>query len=127
VLEFYGVTDRGPNTDGPGKVSNPGGSGSKSFPVPDFHPTFGLIRVTDTAATLLTSVPLVDVSGRKMTGLPPAPAKLGAAEIPLTADFRFDPALAAFDADGLDLESIVFDKARGVLWMSDEYGPYVLG
>ena len=82
VLEFYGVTDRGPNTDGPGKVSNPGGSGSKSFPVPDFHPTFGLIRVTDTAATLLTSVPLVDVSGRKMTGLPPAPAKLGAAEIP---------------------------------------------
>ncbi len=126
VLEFYGVADRGPNTDGPGKVSNPAGSGSKSFPVPDFHPTYGLIRVTDKAATLVTSVPLIDATGRKMTGLPPAPAKVGAAEIPLTADFRFDPALSAFDPDGLDLEAIVFDKARGVLWMSDEYGPFVL-
>lgn len=126
-LEFYGITDRGANSDGPGKVTSPAASGSKFFPAPAFHPSYGLIRVTDKAATLVTLQPLVDASGRKPTGLPPPGRGKGPVEeVPLTADMRFDASRATYDPLGLDTEAIVFDAARKALWVSDEYGPYIL-
>lgn len=126
-LEFYGTTDRGANSDGPGQVVNPAGAGSKFFPVPEFHPSYGLIRVTDQSATLLDLHPLKDAQARSPTGLPPPGRGKGPVEeVPLTADMHFDSQRAPFDELGLDAEAIVWDAARSALWVSDEYGPYIL-
>jgi len=46
--EFYGLTDRGPNVDGPG--------GSKVFPLPDFNPKIGHFKIENGAAQLITIV-----------------------------------------------------------------------
>ena len=44
-LEFYCLTDRGPNGDGP-KVPTPHGTmESKIFPAPGFTPSIGVLRV----------------------------------------------------------------------------------
>lgn len=126
-LDFYGITDRGANSDGPGQVVNPSGAGSKFFPVPGFHPSYGLIRVTEQAATLRDLQSLKDAQGRSPSGLPPQSRGKGPVdEIPLTDDMRFDAERAPFDEWGLDTEAIVWDAGRKALWLSDEYGPYVL-
>ena len=60
-LEFYGLTDRGPNGDGPNlpALSGTGVTGSKIFPAPSFAPAFGLITVGKSGAVLpVTPVPL---------------------------------------------------------------------
>ncbi len=126
AVDFYGVTDRGPNTDAPSKISNPSGSASKVFPVPGYEPGFGTIRVDAAGARLLNFIPLRWADGRKVSGLPPQAKSTEAVEVPLTAQFRFDAATSQFDPDGLDPEAIVFDARRKTLWISDEYGPWLL-
>ncbi|MBR7780257.1 esterase-like activity of phytase family protein [Undibacterium rugosum] len=133
-LEFYGITDRGPNGDGP-KVPNsvvtPGATGSsdaKFFPSPSFTPSFGLISIGKDGAVLKSSTPIKFSSTINATGLSIAAGKLGStAEVPLNDAARFDPnSKTTFSDYGLDTESIVYDAARGVVWVSDEYGPFIL-
>lgn len=130
ALEFYAVTDRGPNGDGP-TVPVPGDTSgatsvSKVFPAPSFAPSFGLIRVGKGGAVLASSTALRVDAQTKVTGLPPKAGSVGSTgEIPLTDTYVFDASKSGFDANGLDPESMVFDKARNVLWTSDEYGPFV--
>ncbi|MBP6896316.1 MAG: esterase-like activity of phytase family protein [Pseudacidovorax sp.] len=130
ALEFYAVTDRGPNGDGP-TVPVPGDTSgatsvSKVFPAPSFTPSFGLIRVGKGGAVLASSTPLRVDAQTKVTGLPPKAGSVGSTgEIPLTDTYVFDATKSGFDANGLDPESMVYDKARNVLWTSDEYGPFV--
>lgn len=130
TLEFYAVTDRGPNGDGP-TVPVPGDTGgatsvSKVFPAPSFTPSFGLVRVGKNGAVLASSTALRVDAQTKVTGLPPKAGSVGSTgEIPLTDTYVFDAAKSGFDANGLDPESMVYDKARNVLWTSDEYGPFV--
>ncbi len=47
--EFYGLTDRGPNVDGP--------NGTKVEPLPDFDPAIGKFRFTHGRAVLLKTDP----------------------------------------------------------------------
>lgn len=130
TLEFYAITDRGPNGDGP-TVPVPGdGSGattvSKVFPAPSFAPSFGLVRIGKNGAVLSSSTALRVSAQMKVTGLPPQAGAVGSTgEIPLTDTYVYDAAKSGFDANGLDPESMVYDKARNVLWTSDEYGPFV--
>lgn len=130
ALEFYAITDRGPNGDGP-TVPVPGdGSGatsvSKVFPAPSFAPSFGLVRIGKSGAVLTSSTALRVNAQTKVTGLPPRAGAVGSTgEIPLTDTYVHDAAKSGFDANGLDPESMVYDKARNVLWTSDEYGPFV--
>lgn len=127
TLEFYAITDRGPNGDGP-SAPVPGGTGnsiSKVFPAPTFAPSFGVIRVGATA-TLQSSTPLKTNATTRITGLPPQAGVGSTGETPLNDAYRFDAATANYDANGLDPESIVVDAARDVLWASDEYGPFIL-
>ncbi len=128
ALEFYAITDRGPNGDGP-NAPVPGGSGalsvSKVFPAPSFAPSFGVVRVGSNGAVLQSSTPLRLNADKKLTGLPPQNGVGATGETPLTDTFVFDATKAICDATGLDPETMVLDKARKVLWTSDEYGPFV--
>lgn len=130
TLEFYGITDRGPNGDGP-NAPIPGGSGtsiSKVFPAPSFTPSFGLITVGAKGAQLTSSVPLKASSALAMSGLPIANGSVSASgEVPLTDAFKFDTSSKVnYNANGIDPESLVLDKARNALWSSDEYGPFMV-
>ncbi len=134
ALEFYGITDRGPNGDGP-KVSNsvvtPGATGNsdaKFFPAPNFIPSVGLISVGKDGAVLKSSMPIKFGSTINASGLSIAPGKVGSSgEVPLTDAARYQGSTATTFSDyGIDTEAVVLDAARGVLWVSDEYGPFIL-
>lgn len=129
ALEFYAITDRGPNGDGPtaplaGDANTL--SISKVFPAPSFAPSFGVIRVGSHGAVLTSSTPLKVSATQKVTGLPPQSGTGATGETPLTDAYVYDPAKAGYDANGLDPETLVLDKARNVLWSSDEYGPFLV-
>lgn len=133
-LEFYGITDRGPNGDGP-KVPNSsvtagasGTSDGKFFPAPSFTPSIGVISVGKQGAVLKSSMPIKFSASANASGLSIAAGKVGSSgEIPLTDAARFEVNSKTIFSDyGVDTESIVLDKARNVLWVSDEYGPFIL-
>ncbi|HEX3139665.1 MAG TPA: esterase-like activity of phytase family protein, partial [Rhizobacter sp.] len=130
TLEFYAITDRGPNGDGPVAPVPGAASGvtniSKVFPAPSFAPSFGVIRVAGPTAVLTSSTPLRVNAQQKVTGLPPQSGLGSTGETPLNDAYRFDASKAGYDANGLDPETLVLDSARGVLWSSDEYGPFLV-
>ncbi|OBV40966.1 esterase-like activity of phytase family protein [Janthinobacterium psychrotolerans] len=130
-LEFYGLTDRGPNGDGP-LVPDPNVKGatigSKIFPSPSFAPAFGVITVGKNGAVLASSTPIKVSASVNTSGLPvPVGAVGNSAEIPVMDVMKYDAASkAVFNAGGLDSEAIVVDKKRNALWVSDEYGPFII-
>lgn len=133
-LEFYGITDRGPNADGP-KVGNdvvtPGATGTsdaKFFPAPGFTPSIGVISVGTNGAVLKSSMPIRVSADIKANGLPLPFGKTGASgEVPLTDAAKYEAGSKTVFSDyGIDTESVVLDTARGVFWVSDEYGPFIL-
>lgn len=129
-LEFYGLTDRGPNGDGPNlpSLSGTGVTGAKIFPSPSFTPAFGLITVGKAGAVLTASTPIKVSASVDASGLPVAPGSVGnSAELPVMDALKYDAASkATFNAGGIDSEAIVVDKKRNVLWVSDEYGPFIV-
>ncbi|MBV1774219.1 esterase-like activity of phytase family protein [Burkholderiaceae bacterium DAT-1] len=133
-LEFYGITDRGPNGDGPKvpasvlKAGATGTSDAKLFPSPSFTPSIGMISVSKEGAVLKSSMPIKFSTSINANGLPIAPGKVGnSAEAPLNDALKYDASSKTTFSDyGLDTESIVFDKARGAFWVSDEYGPFIV-
>lgn len=133
-LEFYGITDRGPNGDGP-KVPNAmitvgatGTSDGKFFPSPSFTPSIGVISVGKTGAILKSSMPIKFSATINASGLSIAAGKVGSSgEVPLTDIVKYDASSKAVFSDyGVDTESVVLDSARNALWVSDEYGPFIL-
>jgi hypothetical protein len=129
-LEFYGLTDRGPNGDGPNlpALSGSGTTGAKIFPSPSFAPAFGVITVGKSGAVLSSSTPIKVSATVKASGLAVPPGTVGnSAELPVLDAMKYDAnSKATFDANGLDTEAIVVDKKRNVLWISDEYGPFIV-
>lgn len=137
TLEFYAITDRGPNGDGPmvpndaGKTlcytRKDGNCDAKLFPSPSFAPAIGVVTVGKAGAVLKSSLPIRVSSTVKATGLPAGLNQLGASgETPLTDNLKFEASTkATFSTDGLDPESLVVDTARNALWTSDEYGPFI--
>ncbi|MBR7800776.1 esterase-like activity of phytase family protein [Undibacterium fentianense] len=133
-LEFYGLTDRGPNGDGP-KVPNgmmtagaTGTSDGKFFPAPSFTPSFGVISVGKNGAILKSSTPIKFSATQLASGLSIAPGKIGSSgEVPLTDAAKFEANSKTIFSDyGIDTEAVVWDATRNVLWVSDEYGPFIL-
>lgn len=134
TLEFYGITDRGPNGDGP-KVLNSvvtsgatGSSDAKFFPAPSFTPSIGVITIGKGGAVLKSSMPIKFSASVNASGLSIAAGKVGSSgEVPLNDAAKYDAtSKTTFSVDGIDTEAVVFDAARGVLWVSDEYGPFIL-
>src|SRR5262245_16865750 len=111
--EFYGLTDRGANVDGPG--------GSKVFPLPDFNPKIGHFKIENGAAQLISAITLSDATGKARTGLPNPPGPGNTGEIALDLAGKTLP----FDPQGMDTEGLAA-LPNGTFWISDEYGPYIV-
>lgn len=123
-IEFYAITDRGPNADIPtyrnhdGKIV-PG----KFFPTPKFAPSIGIIKVEPSKdkAEIVKSIPL-KVDGKKITGkVIPAGDVGSTGEVAL--NFKMQD--LGTDVNGLDTEGLSVDK-DGNFWISDEYGPFIV-
>lgn len=128
-LSFWCLTDRGPNGDGPQlPLAGGGTSESKLFPAPGFQPSIGVLEVDEEGARLVASMPIKIEDGQPASGLPLPQGTLGnSGEQPLFEQLRYDPTgKAVFHSGGIDSEAIAYDRAGEVLWVSDEYGPFLL-
>jgi len=129
-LEFWGITDRGPNGDSPNAPvpSDPSKNGlTKMFPAPSFTPSIGVIAIGKDGAVLKSLLPLKSAGGARISGRPlPAGAVGNSGEAAVTDALVHDAAKAGFDPEGLDSESLVFDAARKAFWTSDECGPFIV-
>jgi hypothetical protein len=108
--EFYGLTDRGPNVDGPG--------GTKVEPLPTFTPSIGKFKLVGEQAVLEQVIPLQAPDGTPYSGLVNSQASTG--EIITDLNGNVLPA----DPNGYDSEGLVA-LADGTFWVSDEYGPFI--
>nr|WP_232295005.1 esterase-like activity of phytase family protein [Parafrankia sp. EUN1f] len=108
--EFYGLTDRGPNVDGPGGV--------KIEPIPSFAPKIGKFKLVDGRAVLEKTIPLRAADGTPYNGRVSTEASTGETILDLNGN-----TLTA-DPNGYDPEGLVALR-DGTFWISDEYGPYI--
>ncbi|HSW04096.1 esterase-like activity of phytase family protein [Aquabacterium sp.] len=129
-LEFWGITDRGPNGDSPNAPRPDNAvltSITKMFPAPSFTPSIGTITVGTKGAVLSALMPLKSDADTRLSGRPLPFGSVGSsAEIPLSDALKYDSGKGAFDAQGLDSESLVYDSVAKVFWTSDEYGPFIV-
>lgn len=107
---YYGLTDRGPNVDGPGGV--------KVEPLPDFTPAIGEFRLKNGKATLLKRIPLRAADGTPYNGQTSLAGSTGETIVDLNG--KKLPA----SPYGYDPEGIVALR-DGSFWVSDEYGPFI--
>lgn len=126
TLTFWGLTDRGPNGDAPAYQATPGKtSASKVFPAPAFHPSLVKIQVRKDGAKVTEVKPLQGPKG-PISGLPLPVGLVGStAETALSEELR--ALIPGTDPQGLDPEGVAVDPENpGVLWLCDEYGPFIL-
>jgi len=121
-LLFWGVGDRGPNGDSPKIMVDGKKHVSKVFPSPDFVPRFAEIRVVRGKEAVLTHSVKLSFNGEPASGLPIPPGSTGA-----TGELGLNDALQPlpYNPHGVDTEGIAMDR-DGNLWISDEYGPFIL-
>ncbi|BCJ38155.1 hypothetical protein Athai_56580 [Actinocatenispora thailandica] len=108
--EFYGLTDRGPNVDGP--------DDSKVEPLPDFAPSIGLFKLRGGKAVRLRTITLRAPDGTPYNGRVNTVADTGETITDL-AGHPLAPSPYGYDPEGL------VAAADGTFWVSDEYGPFV--
>ncbi|MFJ2646273.1 esterase-like activity of phytase family protein [Streptomyces sp. NPDC087420] len=116
---FYGLTDRGPNADGP--------DGNKSEMLTDFTPQIGEFKLVDGKAQLVRQVTLKgpkSLGGVKYSGRPPHDTSEVISDVDATNANGGTPTPVARDAYGYDSEGLVA-LPDGTFWVSDEYGPYL--
>ncbi|NNH73990.1 esterase-like activity of phytase family protein [Nocardia uniformis] len=110
--EFYGLTDRGPNVDGPAK-------NEKIVPMPEFVPQIGRFRLVDNRAELISTIELKNRAGVAFNGVIDTGAETGET----MRDLSGTPQPAT--DHGLDPEGLVA-LPDGTFWVSDEYGPFLV-
>ena len=108
--EYYGLTDRGPNVDGP--------NGVKIEPLPSFDPAIGKFRLVDGKAVLERAIPLRAKDGTPYSSRVNTAANTGETIL----DLNGNPLPA--DPNGYDSEGLVA-LPDGTFWVSDEYGPFI--
>lgn len=120
-LEFYAVTDRGPNLE---MNEHPGAGGAevKLFPFPGYSPKVVRLKVRNNELKYAFDMPIKSpVSKLGCTGLPPAYLQNENSE---TAWSEPDATLAELDDWGLDAEGISIGKSNE-LWICEEYRPSI--
>ncbi|HEX4346737.1 MAG TPA: ExeM/NucH family extracellular endonuclease, partial [Vicinamibacterales bacterium] len=108
--EFYGLTDRGPNVDGP--------NGTKVEPLPAFTPAIGKVKLSGDTAILEQIIPLQAADGTPYSGRVNSQANTGETITDLNGN------LLPPDPNGYDSEGLVA-LPDGTFWVSDEYGPFI--
>ncbi|HEX3589468.1 MAG TPA: esterase-like activity of phytase family protein, partial [Pseudonocardiaceae bacterium] len=108
--EFYGLTDRGPNVDGP--------DGNPVEPIPAFDPEIGKFKLVGTTAIEERVIPLRAADGTPFSGRVNTQAPTGETIEDLNGNVL--PA----DPNGYDSEGLVA-LPDGTFWVSDEYGPFI--
>lgn len=121
-MQFYAVTDRGPNADAPKYEKDGTQTEAKIFPCPEFTPSIGIVTIKDNGAVVDEAITLKDAEGNEISGLPLEPGQVGA-----TGERALDMQLndIGYDNEGLDTEGIAVD-ADGNFWLCDEYGPFIV-
>ncbi len=122
--EFWLMGDRGPNVDG--TVAN-----TKIFPDPNYQPRMIKVRVlADGTLQQLDTILFKNGDATPMTGKPFIGSGAGSTgETGYALDLATNLAAAtplASDPDGLDPEGLVV-RNDGSFWVSDEYGPWIVG
>lgn len=118
--QFYALTDRGPNADGPTIMQGGDEASAKFFPTPEFTPSIGILTLHDAQATIDHAI-AIQQSDQPISGLPMSNGHVGATnEVALTPDFN----MLSYDDHGQDPEGIAID-AENNLWIADEYGPFL--
>ncbi|MFI6366606.1 esterase-like activity of phytase family protein [Nocardia sp. NPDC050630] len=110
--QFYGLTDRGPNVDGPGK-------NQKLTPIPGFVPEIGRFELAGNRAVLRSTIELHTANGTPFNGRVDIAASTGETIRDLAGNV-----LPPTD-HGLDPEGLVA-LPDGTFWVSDEYGPFLV-
>ncbi|WP_053333873.1 esterase-like activity of phytase family protein [Gemmatimonas phototrophica] len=115
--DFYLLTDRGPNYDGPRSAGTP-----KRFPDPTYAPRIYRAHISGTKLRLDGEIVLKAKNGTPMTGLPLPSLACGNT---LEIGQNVDGSGPLSDVNGLDPEGIVALR-DGSFWLSDEYGPFMV-
>ena len=120
--EFYAVTDRGPNADGPLYNNGSTITESKIFPCKEFTPSIATVTLRNGKADVTSIIELKDSNGNKISGLPLEPGTVGS-----TGETALDINInnIGYDVNGLDTEGIAVDK-EGNFYLCDEYGPFIV-
>ena len=108
--EYYGLTDRGPNVDGP--------NDTKVEPLPDYAPKLGKFRLHNGKATLLGTITLRGADGTPYNGRVNSDASTGETITDLNGTV-LAPSKYGYDPEGL------VARSDGTFWISDEYGPFI--
>jgi VCBS repeat-containing protein len=113
--EYLLTTDRGPNVAGTA-------AGEIVFAAPGFAPNIQRVRLNaDGSVTLVSNTVIADAGGAPVTGIPNPVGAGGTGEVPKDEAGNILP----YDPDGLDSEETVV-MADGTMWVSDEYGPWLV-
>ena len=108
---YYGLTDRGPNTDSDA-------DNEKIEPV-KFQPSIAKFRLVNGHMDLVKRIGLVTKDGTPMNGAVNPEASTGEAIVDINGR-TIAPSKAGIDSEGLVV------APDGSFWVSDEYGPYVV-
>ena len=121
-MEFYAVSDRGPNADAPKYSANGNVTESKIFPCPKFTPSIATLTLKEDGAVVTDCITLKDADGNEISGLPLEPGQVGS-----TNETALDMEMnnIGYDNNGLDTEGIAVDQ-DGNFWLCDEYGPFIV-
>ncbi|MGK2350544.1 esterase-like activity of phytase family protein [Cutibacterium sp. V947] len=108
---YYGLTDRGPNTDSDA-------DNEKIEPV-KFQPSIAKLRLVNSHMELVKRIGLATKDGTPMNGAVNPEASTGEAIVYING-WTIAPSKAGIDSEGLVV------APDGSFWVSDEYGPYVV-
>ncbi|WP_419470568.1 esterase-like activity of phytase family protein [Cutibacterium avidum] len=108
---YYGLTDRGPNTDSDA-------DNEKIEPV-KFQPSIAKFRLVNGHMDLVKRIGLVTKDGTPMNGAVNPEASTGETIVDINGR-TIAPSKAGIDSEGLVV------TPDGSFWVSDEYGPYVV-
>ena len=118
-MEFYTVTDRGPNTS----MKSIGNSGALMlFPLPEYTQKIIRLKLENKQFKIVSVHPILGLDGSAVGGFPPLELTDESRE---TASMNFQGDQPKYRKWNFDFEGISID-AKGDLWLVDEYRPSVL-
>lgn len=118
-LEFYTVTDRGPNTSMASFSKN---AGMMLFPIPEYSQKILRLKLENKRLKIISMHLILDQNGEPVGGFPPLELSDEEGE---SASMNLQGTKPKYRSWNFDFEGISID-ANGDLWLVDEYRPAVV-